>query len=129
MDLNHLHLSSPDVEASVAFYKENFDFHKAQKLEGGSYFLYNRDGFMIAIGKDKQAQPGDKIPMPDWFHYGFRLDSIEAVEELYVKMRTTGHVIREALTKYEDFVFFRCEDPAGFLLEVYWAPGPLKLKA
>ncbi len=122
MDLNHLHLTSPNVEASVAFYRDFFDFSHAKKQESGAYFLHNREGFMIAIGPDEHTGRGEKVSMPEWFHYGFRLPSMEAVEDLYVKLQTSGQHIVEPLTKYADFVFFRCEDPAGFRLEIYWCP-------
>lgn len=123
MDLNHLHIASTDVDSSVKFYRDYFDFHKSQKLESGSYFIYNRDGFMIAVAK--KTEP---FQMPDWFHFGFRLPQIVDVEALYNRMKADGCSIEEDLTKYDDFVFFRCKDPAGLVLEVYWSPGAMKLR-
>jgi predicted enzyme related to lactoylglutathione lyase len=123
MDLNHLHIAAPDVDATVDFYQKYFDFHKKQKLESGSYFIYNRKGFMMAVVKCEA-----RAEMPKWYHHGFRLPSIEDVEQLYDRLKREGQTITEELEKYDDFVVFRCQDPGGFVLEVYWAPGALELK-
>jgi catechol 2,3-dioxygenase-like lactoylglutathione lyase family enzyme len=129
MDLNHLHLRCSDVEASVAFYCENFDFRPTeqteQRKEGGAFFLYNQDGFTISIAKEAAAAPVEKARLPDWFHYSFRLESIEKVEELFLKLRASGAPIVEEITQRDGCVFFRCQDPGGFPLEVYCGPEPM----
>ncbi len=118
MELNHLHLNSPDVEKSVAFYREFLGFSRAKKLESGSYFLFSEAGFMLAIGKLPE-----KEKLPSWHHFGFRLKSKAEVEQLYSRIRDGGVEISEALTTYDDWTMFRCKEPAGYEIEIYWEPA------
>jgi hypothetical protein len=39
-------------------------------------------------------------------------------------MGEAGATITEALVEEEDLVFFRCADPDGYSIEVYWEPEP-----
>lgn len=119
MDLNHLHINSPNVDLSVGFYQRYFGFNEIKARRGGSYFLFNNKGFMMAICPMERA-----YEMPEWFHYGFRLNSLEEVEQLYARMQADGCTICAPLEKYDDFVFFRCREPAGYEIEVYWEPQP-----
>lgn len=123
MDLNHLHIATPDLEATVEFYKNYFDFHEKRKLESGNYFIFNRKGFMIALVKSEA-----KASLPEWYHHGFRLAEVSDVEALHSRLRADGHPIRHELQKFDDYVTFTCEDPGGFPIEVYWEPGPLELR-
>ena len=117
MDLNHLHINSPVIDESVAFYKDFLGFSRAEKLDSGSYFLFNDDGFMLAIGQLKE-----KTPLPEWFHFGFRLNSVDEVKALYKRLQDSKITISEGLQTYDDFTFFRCLEPAGYEIEVYWEP-------
>lgn len=117
MDLNHLHLNSPNVEGSVEFYKNYFGFSRAQKRGAGAYFLYNEHGFMLAIDE----LPSKEV-LPKWLHYGFRLDSKDDVQKVYSRLVEAGHEITKELTSYDDWTMFRCKEPAGYEIEVYWEP-------
>jgi catechol 2,3-dioxygenase-like lactoylglutathione lyase family enzyme len=78
-------------------------------------FLTDGGGFDLALMED--ATP---IAMPPWFHFGFRLDSAHEVTELHHRMARSG--VRIAKPLYEDatLVSFRCADPDGYAIEIYW---------
>ncbi|XOV84898.1 MAG: VOC family protein [bacterium] len=112
--LNHLHLRVHDVIESRAFYIKHFGFVEHTR-HGEVVFL--RD---TSDGVDLALAPAEKVEkMPDWFHFGFRLASPDEVVELYQKLLKADHV-SHTLETYDDFVFFRCKDPDGYEVEVYW---------
>ena len=64
-------------------------------------------------------------PLPDWFHFGFRLGDADAVERLYRVLTEAGVAMKQPLERDdEDLTFFRCRDPDGYGIEVYWEPEP-----
>ena len=51
-----------------------------------------------------------------------RLDTAAEVEALHARMAAEGVAIRHPLEAEPDFVWFRCADPDGHLIEIYWEP-------
>lgn len=115
MDLNHLHLHVRDIAASRRFYEKYFGFHRERINEGDFVIVQNDDGFDLALALD-----GPAPIMPQWFHFGFRLANADAVRELYKQMNSDGIEIFKELGGYDDYVTFRCADPDGYVIEVYW---------
>jgi catechol 2,3-dioxygenase-like lactoylglutathione lyase family enzyme len=119
MDLNHLNLRVRDPVACRDFYVRHFGFRPAFEAEGG-YFVRNDQGFLLALVPAVAHQP-----LPDGFHIGFGLADAEAVASLHQELSTAA----EPLTAVEDFrpretyVTFRCWDPDGTEVEVFWE-GP-----
>jgi catechol 2,3-dioxygenase-like lactoylglutathione lyase family enzyme len=108
VDLNHLHLGVDDVEKSAAFY-ELLGFRNEGVWHGGALFVTNDSGFELAIG------PHGRVPMPDWFHIGFKLSAADDVRVLQSKFDTIV-----ASGDDPDFVWFRVADPDSYQVEVYW---------
>ena len=76
-------------------------------------------GMELALMDD--AEPS---PMPPWFHFGYRLQSPDAVLELHRRMSESGVILRKPLYRDDSLVSFRCADPDGYAIEIYWeAPG------
>ncbi len=71
----------------------------------------------VSIWHWRRAETLDAFP--PWFHFGFRLDRPDEVRALYERMTRDG-VESTALEQFPDFVVFRCRDPDGYQLEVYW---------
>jgi catechol 2,3-dioxygenase-like lactoylglutathione lyase family enzyme len=118
MDLNHLHLKVRSVERSKAFYARHFGL--AEHLwHGDMVFMRDGSGMDLAL-----APAADFAPLPAWFHFGFRLGSVAEVEALYVRLAEDGVRISEPLAQDSDVVSFRCVDPDGYAIEVYWEPQP-----
>ena len=116
MDLNHLNLRVRDAAACRAFYERHFGFRLAFEAEGG-YFLGNGDGFLLALVPAPSHQP-----LPDGFHVGFGLDHADEVGALHTDLAAAGEraTAVEDYRPEEDYVTFRCWDPEGTEVEVFW---------
>ena len=114
MDLNHLHLHVSDVAVARRFYEDLFGFTE-RIWHGPILFLTNEDGFDLALAPDPSPQS-----FPAWFHFGFRLPSIDAVEKLHERAQALGVNITVPLERHEDLVFFCCKDAQSYRIEVYW---------
>jgi catechol 2,3-dioxygenase-like lactoylglutathione lyase family enzyme len=116
MDLNHLNLRVRDAAACRDFYQRHFGFRPAFEAEGG-YFVRNDDGFLLAL------MPAElHVALPDGFHVGFGLTDAAAVlavrDELLAATVPVGEL--EDSRPGEDYVTFRCWDPDGTEIEVFW---------
>jgi catechol 2,3-dioxygenase-like lactoylglutathione lyase family enzyme len=116
MDLNHLNLRVRDAVACRDFYQAHFGFRPAFEADGG-YFVRNEDGFVLALIPSAPHQA-----LPDGFHIGFGLGDADAVSAL--RDRLVAAAVRT--TELEDhrpgeaYVTFRCWDPDGTEVEVFW---------
>lgn len=117
MDLNHIHLHVASVERAAAFYARCFGLRE-HVWHGDILFMRDDAGMDLALA------PGGAAAMPDWFHVGFRLAARDEVTALFERFKSDGVDIRGALEELDDFAVFRCADPDGYLLEVYWEPQP-----
>ena len=114
MQLNHLHLHVRDVDRSQRFYAKWFGFREHAR-HGPIPFLRDKADLDLALAPDDEPQP-----FPNWFHFGFRLDSAQAVRDLHDAMTEAGVSIVQAVQTWEDLVVFRCADPDGTNIEIYW---------
>lgn len=116
MDLNHLNLRVADPGACRSFYLDHFEFHDAFEAEGG-YFLRNDAGFLLAL---VPAEPHQALP--PGVHIGFGLATPDAVGAAHRDLGEAG----VTTTPIDDerprssYVTFRCWDPDGTEVEVFW---------
>lgn len=114
MDINHLHLHVKDVERSKRFY-ESWIGLRENVRHGEILFLRSDEGFDLALAPDPAPQA-----MPTWFHFGFRLPEKRAVLDLYDRMRASNVAIQKELYEDDELASFRCLDPDGYAIEIYW---------
>lgn len=114
MDLTHLHLHVRDRERSVAFYQRWFGLELLRSGDEISFMKGDRD-FLLALADDREP-----ATLPPWFHFGIRQDSAERLRALLTDMQANAVPIVKALYHDEDFASFRCADPDGYAIEVYW---------
>ena len=118
MRLSHLGLPVRDERRSRDFYETYFGFDPAtaQRYDDGTVIIRNADGFDLAL--HATAEPG---PLPEFFHFGFRLPDGPAVRALLARLKAEGISIVE---EYDEprYVAFKCADPDGYRVEVYWEP-------
>ena len=116
MDLNHLNLRVRDAVACRDFYQAHFGFRPAFEADGG-YFIRNEDGFLLAL---IPADPHQTLP--EGFHVGFGLDGADAVTSLRDALSDAGVRVAEMqdFRPGEDYITFRCWDPDGTEIEVFW---------
>lgn len=114
MDLNHLHLHVRDLARARQFYRDHFGFRKPVVQHGGFLILRNDEGFDLGLLEDSEPDP-----VPEWFHFGFRMPSAEAVHTLHGRLKKSGVRIVRPLSEVE-FLHFRCADPDGHQIEIYY---------
>jgi catechol 2,3-dioxygenase-like lactoylglutathione lyase family enzyme len=116
VDLNHLNLRVRDAAACRDFYQRHFGFRPAFEAEGG-YFVRNDEGFLLALVPAQAHRP-----LPDGFHLGFGLGGADEVLALHEDLAGAGARTTdvEDLRPGEDYVTFRCWDPDGTEVEVFW---------
>jgi catechol 2,3-dioxygenase-like lactoylglutathione lyase family enzyme len=119
MRFNHLGITVADQERSRRFYETYFGFDAgpAQRYDDGVLIIRNADGFDLAL------ESGTDTTRPSFLHFGFRLDSPDAARALLTRMRAGGPDERVTIVETEDdpaYVGFKCLDPDGYTVEVYW---------
>lgn len=114
IDLNHLHLHVRNLDRARRFYESYFRFRESMR-HAGILFLRNASGFDLALVPDRKPSS-----FPEWFHFGFRLASPRAVRQLHRRMSSEG-VRVDDVEDYENYVTFRCMDPDGNSIEIYWS--------
>jgi catechol 2,3-dioxygenase-like lactoylglutathione lyase family enzyme len=120
VDLNHVNLRVRDAERCRDFYQQHFGFAPAFEADGG-YFMRNDDGFLLAVIPVAAHQS-----LPDGFHIGFGVSSPEDVGGLHRDLSAAGARTAdlEDCRPGEEYVTFRCWDPDGTEIEVFWqGPG------
>jgi catechol 2,3-dioxygenase-like lactoylglutathione lyase family enzyme len=118
MNLNHIHLHVVSVPRAAEFYERYFGMRQLV-WHGDMVFMRDEAGMDLALAPAEKAEP-----LPSWFHIGFRLDGRAAVEALHRRLEHDGASMHAPFTAQGDFCFFRCADPDGYLIEVYFEPDP-----
>ena len=114
MQLNHLNLQVRDVTRARQFYERYFGFADGEAIwHGDVLFLRNAQGFDLALG------PRGSLPAAQGFHFGFRLTDPQAVRALHRGLVADGVPVFEEWDE-PAYVGFKCFDPDGHAVEVYW---------
>jgi catechol 2,3-dioxygenase-like lactoylglutathione lyase family enzyme len=119
MDLNHLNLRVREPAACREFYERFFGFRLAFEAEGG-FFLRNDERFLLAL-----VPTADHRALPDGVHVGFGVDDPGTVAALHGTLAASGVTVTavDDLRPDERYVTFRCWDPDGTEVEVFWEPA------
>ena len=118
MDINHLHLKVGSVERARRFYERFFGLEESA-WHGDILFMRDGAGMDLAL-----APTTETVTPPPWLHFGFRLDTADEVERLHATLLSASVPMRQPISRYDDLVSFRCLDPDGYDIEVYWEPQP-----
>jgi len=118
VDVRHLGLPVRDHERSVRFYATYFAFDPAtaQRYPDGTLIVRNADGFDLALHQTAEAAPSSTF-----FHFGFAMPDADAVRALGTRLERDGVPIVERYDEPEH-TSFKCLDPDGWRIEVYWEP-------
>ena len=105
-----------DQQRSTRFYATwfGFDPDDARRYPDGTVILRNPDGFDLAL------HPGEAPEQPAFLHFGFQMPDAGAVCELLARMEAD----RADPGAWDEpgYVAFKCLDPDGWRVEVYWEP-------
>jgi catechol 2,3-dioxygenase-like lactoylglutathione lyase family enzyme len=118
MRFNHLGLPVRDYQRSLRFYVAYFGFDPAtaQEYPDGTVIVRNADGFDLAL------HPVEEVgALPAFLHAGFRAAEPDEVRALLARLETDGVTIVEQDDE-EALAAFKCLDPDGHRVEVYWEP-------
>jgi catechol 2,3-dioxygenase-like lactoylglutathione lyase family enzyme len=116
MRLGHLGLPVSDQGRSLQFYSTYFGFipSTAKSYPDGTTIVRNGDGFDLAL------HPAPGVTPPDGFlHFGFAMDDATSVNAVRERLESDGVPIIERDDEPE-LVSFKCLDPDGWRIEVYW---------
>ena len=116
MHLHHLALPVRDRDRSVLFYSAYFGFDpaSARSYPDGTTIVRDGDGFDLAL-----HPVADLEDRHGFLHFGFRVSDPDVVRELRLRLERDGVPIVE-LDDEPDLVSFKCLDPDGWQVEVYW---------
>jgi catechol 2,3-dioxygenase-like lactoylglutathione lyase family enzyme len=116
MRLAHLGLAVRDVARSRAFYETYFGFDPASARTYPDGTVIERD----ASDSDLAFHHDDVARAPEgFFHFGFGIDQPDGVRSLLARMDSAGVTIVERDDE-PNYVSFKCLDPDGYRVEVYW---------
>ena len=116
MQLNHLSLAVPNVSEASQFFETFFDF-KCVDSKGADVLavLEGQSGFTLVLSHlDKEAA----ITYPKDFHIGFILDSQEAVQTVFERLKNAGISLPHQPREMRGSFIFYCSVLDTVLLEV-----------
>jgi len=108
-----------DYERSLRFYATYFGFDPAtaQSYPDGTVIVRNADRFDLALHQATEAGASSSF-----LHFGFAMTDAEAVHALRTRLERDGVAVVERADEPEH-VSFKCLDPDGWRVEVYWEPS------
>jgi len=117
MHLRHLGLPVEDCGRSLTFYVTYFGFDPATATDypDGTTIIRNADGFDLALHPVAEPAP----PVAPFLHFGFRVSDPDQVRALRDRMEAEGVPVIEREDE-PSLVSFKCLDPDGWRVEVYW---------
>ena len=114
--LAHLNISVADLDRASAFYGRWFGFDRVlAQYDDGTRFITDASGFELGLHAGVPTVSGT-----DW-HFGFIASDAEAVTDLMSAMTASGLVVEEP-ENTGHYVGFKCRDPDGHIVEVYFEP-------
>jgi catechol 2,3-dioxygenase-like lactoylglutathione lyase family enzyme len=118
MHFNHLGLPVRSERRSVQFYSAYFGFDPAtaQRYPDGTVIIRNADGFDLALHPVEHIEPP-----PTFLHAGFKAAGPADVRALMGRMEADSITIVER-DEEAAYTGFKCLDPDGHRIEVYWEP-------
>jgi catechol 2,3-dioxygenase-like lactoylglutathione lyase family enzyme len=118
MRLAHLGLLVRDQERSLRFYTAYFGFDPttATRYPDGTVIIRDAEDFDLAL----HAGDGG-VALPRFLHFGFRCRERDDVVALHGRLVADGVRIVE-LDDEPGLFSFKCVDPDGYPVEVYWEP-------
>jgi catechol-2,3-dioxygenase len=116
MSLQHLHLYVEDRAIAEAFYTTWFGLRALRRTDDTVVMVDERD-FLLALTEEPAL-----LSAPTRLHFAFRLDSVAEVASSLERMTRAGVPILKPLYQDNIYAAYRCADPDGYLIDVYWEP-------
>lgn len=113
MPLDHVALTVSDRERSAAFYGEHFGLTARVHDDGQLLILSTSDGSLLALSEGEV--PARELPRTN--HFGFRLESTDAVRAARERLHASG--VPEAEWQEDGVTRVQVLDPDGYRVEFY----------
>jgi catechol 2,3-dioxygenase-like lactoylglutathione lyase family enzyme len=116
VELRHLGLPVADSDRSLHFYATYFGFDPAtaRHFPDGTTIVRNADGFDLAFHPTSESSATE-----GFLHFGFRVADPGRVHAVRKQLEGDGVLIVE-IDDEADLVSFKCLDPDGWRVEIYW---------
>jgi catechol 2,3-dioxygenase-like lactoylglutathione lyase family enzyme len=116
MALNHLNLTVPDVAKTRAFFETYFGFRPAPGPQSDTFaLLVDESGFVLSLNNFTKAE---EVAYPGAFHVGFRQESREQVDAIYLRLKAGGFDMKPPHEFHGGWTTY-IRAPGGFLVEVF----------
>ncbi|MGE0784045.1 MAG: VOC family protein [Sandaracinaceae bacterium] len=109
--ISHLNFPARDPEALRRFYAEKLGLRIYSSMLYGGRTCLN-------IAKGEPLPPGS-------FHFGFWLESKEAVREWAARLEADGVTLHEPYVDHGAYATVYVEDPEGNVIELFWEEPPV----
>jgi catechol 2,3-dioxygenase-like lactoylglutathione lyase family enzyme len=116
MQLNHLDLSVPDLDAAAAFFEQGFGFKPVNRFDD-MRILVGDGPFVLAL--TRSAEPR----YPASFHIGFLQASRQGVTEAHQRLLAAGIEVAGPPAEQHGAFLFYCRVPGGTLVEIAYRPA------
>lgn len=118
--IRHLGLPVRDQRRSLDFYTGYFGFDPttAQRYPDGTVIVSDDDRFDLAL-----HESADVAASVEFLHFGFAMPDADAVRGMQRRLQADGVPIVEQ-DEEPGHVSFKCLDPDGWRIEVYWDADP-----
>lgn len=114
--LGHLNITVADRDRSTDFYGRWFGFDRVlADYPDGTRFITDASGFELGL------HAGQPIARPAEWHFGFLAPDAETARALRAALAADGVEIIQPEDE-DAYVGFKCLDPDGHMIEVYWEP-------
>ena len=121
MQLNHLHLSTPDVTHASAFFVQHFGFRLREMRGRDSFAVLDGEAGVIFVLMRLPDNPPMEHAYPPMFHIGFLVKDETVLEKTHASLTTDGHQPSD-IEHTRGARRFYCKAPGGLLVEVGHEP-------
>ncbi|EHM26737.1 MULTISPECIES: VOC family protein [Streptomyces] len=128
LQTGHIGLNVTDLDRSLAFYREVFDFEVlAEGKDEGRRWVFLGRGSRLLVTLWQQSEGTFSATLPGLHHLSFQVDTVEEVRATEEVLRTLGAeftydgVVPHGESGNSGGVFF--SDPDGIRLEIYAPTG------
>ena len=120
MKLNHLNICTSEVRSAAKLFEQYFGFRRVNATTSEKLaVLKNEEGFLLLFSNfDKDAKPH----YPEGFHFGFILDTREAVNTIYQRLNAAGIASEPPREMHGSWTFYFAA-PGNLLIEVQCMKG------
>lgn len=118
MNLNHLNLVVPDLDAAQELFTTAFGFGTMLRRGNALVALTGADGFTLVLSESRRFGGPDVPQYPEGFHVGFLQETREAVDALHMRLAAAPVAIGHAPRLMHGSYGFYFTALGGILFEI-----------